>query len=87
MYERVLAELDPAGDIVALEGHGEGPRPPWRPRRSPFKTPWRWLSSQTPKQWPVLIPEGTSRGSDDVTVTFGEKARGGGLHVVQLKTL
>jgi len=86
-YDRVLAELDPSGDVVTLDGHGEGTEAYIAVNRAILREAESLARQSSTEAIAVLVWEGAPRGDDDLTASFGEDARGSGLRVESVKTL
>jgi hypothetical protein len=86
-YDRVLAELDPSGDVVTLGGHGEGTEAYVAVNRAILGEA-ESLARQTDRSAiAAVVWEGAPRGSDDLTASFGEDARRRGLRVESVQTM
>ena len=87
LYDRILAELDPSHDIVTLEGHGEGNAAYIATNHEILRNAIVLARQGNDHAIAALVWEGASRGSDDVTASFGNDASALGLRVVHVKTL
>jgi hypothetical protein len=87
LYDRILAELDPSHDIVTLEGHGEGTAAYIATNHEILRNAIALARQGNDQAIAALVWEGASRGSDDVTASFGNDASALGLRVVHVKTL
>jgi hypothetical protein len=87
MYDRVLAELAPTGDIVILEGLGDGTEAYAATNDVILDQAAAVARQMNAKPVAVLVWEGDPRGSDDTTAAFGDEARKHGLPVLQVKTV
>lgn len=86
VYDAILAELAPAGDVVTLPGSGEGAEA-YRAANEAILTEAVAMARQSgTRALAVLVWEGAPRGGDDVTAAFGEEARTRGLRVVEVTT-
>jgi hypothetical protein len=87
VYDRVLAELHWMGDVVALEGHGEGTETYLAANDAILEHAAALAPPSSAEAVAVVVWEGGSRGEDDITASFAEEARKRGLRVVEVKTL
>ncbi len=87
VYDRVLVELDPVGDVVTLAGYGDGAQAYEAANEIILQHAAALARQSTTSVMAVLVWEGAPRGSDDVTAAFGVTARKRGLRVEQVKTL
>jgi hypothetical protein len=85
-YDRVLAELDPSGDVVTLEGLGEGTEAYVAVNQAILREAASLVGQSGGDAMAVLVWEGAPRGDDDLTASFGEEARRRGLRVESVKT-
>ncbi len=87
VYDRVLAELDLTGDLITLEGRGEGTAAYAAVNEVILREAAALARKSNANVMAVLVWEGASRGSGDLTAAFGEEASKRGLHVRQVLTL
>jgi len=87
LYDRILAELDPSHDVVALEGYSEGAPAYLAVNHVILQDAVGLAARLGPEAMAVLVWEGSPRGSDDTTAAFGQEAQQLGLKVGQVKTL
>jgi hypothetical protein len=85
-YDRVLAELDPSGDVVTLEGLDEGD-PSYAAANRVVLQEAIALAGRPNAALAVLVWDGTPRGHDDLTAAFAAEARSRGLRVGEVRTL
>jgi hypothetical protein len=83
LYDRILNELD----IVTLEGLGEGNAAYIATNHEILRNAIALARQGNDQAIATLVWEGASRGSDDVTASFGNDASALGLRVVHVKTL
>jgi hypothetical protein len=86
VYDRVLADLDPTGDVVTLEGHGEGDAAYAAANEVILREAAALARESNGEARAVLVWEGAPRGSNDVTAAFGGDARRHGWRVEQVTT-
>jgi hypothetical protein len=87
LYDRVLAELDPSHDVVTLEGQGEGTQAYVAVNQIILRDAIALAREMKIRAIGALVWEGSPRGSDDVTASFGTDARALGLRLVHVDTL
>jgi hypothetical protein len=85
-YDTVLAELDAVGDVVTLQGHGEGTDAYIAANNAILEEATR-LARQSKTMLTAVVVWDAPRGRDDITAAFAEEARRRGPHVEELKTL
>jgi hypothetical protein len=86
-YDRVLAELDPSGDVVTLEGLDEGDQAYAAANRVVLQEAIALADRSNNAALAVLVWDGAPRDRDDLTAAFGQEARTRGLRVAEVKTL
>lgn len=87
VYDRVLAELAPTRDIVALKGRSEGNEAYVAANETILREAATLARESNAEVVAVLVWEGAPRAGDDVTAAFGDEARKRGWRVEQVKTL
>lgn len=87
VYDRVLAELEPTGDVVTLDGHDEGDSAYAAANRVMLDDAVALARRSSTAAMAVVVWEGAPRGPDDLTGAFAEEARTRGLRVVEVRTL
>ena len=87
VYDRVLAELDPTGDVVTLAGHVTGDTA-YAAANDAILDEAETLARQGATDVvALLVWEGAPRDGADMTAGFGEAARKRGYRVEHVKTL
>jgi len=87
VYDRVLAELDPTGDVVTLEGHAAGDAAYDAANDAILDEAATLARQGATDVVALLVWEGAPRDGADMTAGFGEAARKRGYRVEQVKTL
>jgi hypothetical protein len=87
VYDRVLAELDPAGDVVIMAGHSAGDAAYAAANDAILDEAAALARQGATDVVAVLVWEGAPRDGTDMTAAFGESARKRGYRVEQVKTL
>ena len=87
VYDRVLAELDPTGDVVTLEGHTAGDAAYDAANDAILDEAATLARQGATDVVALLVWEGAPRDGADMTAGFGEAARKRGYRVEQVKTV
>jgi hypothetical protein len=87
VFDRVLAELDKAGDVVTLAGHAAGEAAYAAANDAILRDAAHLARESATRVLAVLVWEGAPREGADMTATFGDDARRRGYRVEQVKTL
>jgi hypothetical protein len=86
VYDRVVADIGAAGDVVTLADHGEGTEAYVAANEAILNETAAMAQGAGAGVLAVLAWEGAPRGDDDVTAAFGTKARERGWRVEQVLT-
>jgi hypothetical protein len=86
-YDRLLNELDATGDVVTVGTGGEGTAAYATVNLAILDQATAMGAESGQEVLAVVVWEGASRGSDDLTAAFGQEARKRGLRVEQVLTL
>ena len=86
VFDRVLAELDPHGDVITLDD-GESNAAYVRANDAILEEAAHLGQDSGTGAMAVLIWEGARRGDDDVTAAFGDAARQRGWRVEHVRTV
>jgi len=86
VYDRVVAEVGAAGDVVTLADHGEGTEAYVAANEAILNEAAALAQGASTGVIAVLVWEGAPRGDDDVTAAFGTRARERGWRVEQVLT-
>src|SRR5262249_10615546 len=87
VYDRVLAELDPTGDVVTLAGHTAGDAAYDAANDVILDEAATLARESATDVVALLVWEGAPRDGADMTAAFGEAARKRGYRVEHVKTL
>jgi hypothetical protein len=87
VYDRVLAELDEARDVVTLAGHAAGDAAYALANDAILDEAAALAQQGATGVVAVLVWEGVPRSGDDMTAGFGDAARARGYRVEQVKTV
>lgn len=87
MYDRVLAELGRTGDVVTLEGLGDGDAAYLAANEHILRQAEALAAASNAEPMVLLIWDGAPRSTEDVTAAFGDHARTRRWRVDQVKTL
>ena len=87
VYDRVLAELDPTGDVVTLVGHVAGDAAYDAANAAILDEAAALAQQGATDVVALLVWEGAPRDGADMTAAFGESARKRGYRVEQVQTL
>jgi len=87
VYDRVLAELDPTGDVVTLAGQTAGDAAYAAANDAILDEAATLARQGATEVVALLVWEGAPRDGNDMTAGFGEAARARGYRVEQVKTL
>jgi hypothetical protein len=85
-YDRLLAELDPTGDVVTLPGSADDDAAYAAANGAILDKATAWARQPPDEVVVTLVWDGASRGMGDLTAAFGEEARKRGLRVAQVST-
>jgi hypothetical protein len=87
VYDCVLNEIEPKGDLVTLRGNSEGTEAYANAGRAILEEA-AWLGRELSEETlAALVWDGVPRGQDDLTKLFGDEAKAHGFAVVEIKTL
>lgn len=86
-YDRVLAELDRTGDVVTLEGLGDGDAAYLAANEHILRQAEALAATSNAEPMVLLVWDGVARNAEDVTAAFGDHARTRRWRVEQVKTL
>lgn len=86
-YDRVLTELDRSGDVVTLEGLGDGDAAYLAANEHILRQAEALAATSNAEPMVLLVWDGAPRGAEDVTAAFGDHARTRRWRVEQVKTL
>jgi hypothetical protein len=86
VYDRVLAELDPSGDVVTLAGQAAGDAAYAAANDVILDEAALLARKNATEVIALLVWEGAPRDGADMTAAFGEAARTRGYRVEQVKT-
>jgi hypothetical protein len=87
IFDRVMFDLDRLGDVVSLEGRGDGDQVYLAANGVILAEAEALARSSGIESMAVLIWEGSPRGEGDVTAAFGAAARARGWRVADVRTL
>jgi hypothetical protein len=87
VYDRLLAELAPTNDVVALKSASEGNEAYVAANAAILEEAAMLGRDSTAEVVAVLVWEGAPQGEDDVTAAFGDQARRRGWRVEHVKTM
>jgi len=86
VYDRVVTEIEAAGDVVTLDGHGDDMEAYLAANETILYEAAALAQGASGPAIAVLVWEGAPRGNDDVTAAFGTRARERGWRVEQVLT-
>jgi hypothetical protein len=86
VYRRVLAELEPTGDVITMLGAGRGSEAYAAANETILRLAVLLGRESGTGTLAVLVWEGGPRGGDDMTAAFAEGARQHGLRVAEVLT-
>ena len=87
LYDRMLAQLDPGGDVVTLDGGREEGDAYLAANGAILDEAATLAHASGDQVLAVLVWEGAPRDGDDVTAAFGAEARRRGWRVAEVRTL
>jgi hypothetical protein len=87
VYDGVLAELDPTGDVVTLAGHGEDTAAYVAVNAAILDEALALAGGTGTEALAAVVWDGAARGQDDLAAAFAAEAARRGLRLAEVRTL